>query len=180
MASIATLRDLTEALTQCAKDEGKLDKVTSDIEDFFSLLSSMTELKNVLWSSTFSIGERKGVIGDLASKRGYDSLTSNFLDLVLELDKFKFLLNSEQTFIQKLRKASGKLKAEIITASPSSESDLSRIKAKLTEVMGQEVEVSSKVDPEIIGGIIAKVEDRVFDGSIKTQLEKIRGVLSQS
>jgi len=46
--------------------------------------------------------------------------------------------------------------------------------------MGQEVEVSSKVDPEIIGGIIAKVEDRVFDGSIKTQLEKIRGVLSQS
>jgi len=101
MASIATLRDLTEALIQCAKDEGKLDKVTSDIEDFFSLLSSMTELKNVLWSSTFSIDERKGVIGDLASKRGYDSLTSNFLDLVLELDKFKFLLNSEQTFIQK-------------------------------------------------------------------------------
>ena len=98
----------------------------------------------------------------------------------MELDKFKFLLNSEQIFIQKLRKASGKLKAEIITAFPSSESDLNRIKAKLTEVMGQEVEVSSKVDPEIIGGIIAKVEDRVFDGSIKTQLEKIRGVLSQS
>jgi len=57
---------------------------------------------------------------------------------------------------------------------------LSRVKAKLTEVMGQEVEVVSKVDPQIIGGIIAKVEDKVFDGSIKTQLERIRSTLSQS
>ena len=78
------------------------------------------------------------------------------------------------------RKASGKIKAEIVMASNPSEEDLSRVKAKLTEVMGQEVEVTSKVDPQIIGGIIAKVEDKVFDGSIKTQLERIRGILSQS
>lgn len=180
MASIATLRDLSEALIESAKQENKLDKITSDIEDFYSILSSSSELKNVLWSSTYGLKEREEVTKDIASKRGYDSLTSNFFSLILELGKFKSLLNSEQTFVQKLRKASGKIKAEIVMASNPSEEDLSKVKAKLTEVMGQEVEVTSKVDPQIIGGIIAKVEDRVFDGSIKTQLERIRGILSQS
>jgi F-type H+-transporting ATPase subunit delta len=180
MASIATLRDLSEALVQSAKEENKLDKITSDIEDFYSILSVSPELKNVLWSSTYDLKEREGVTTDIASKRGYDRLTSNFLGVVLELGKFKSLLNSEQTFVQKLRKASGKIKAEIVMATNPSEEDLSKVKAKLSEVMGQEVEVTSKVDPQIIGGIIAKVEDKVFDGSIKTQLERIRGILSQS
>lgn len=180
MASIATLRDLSEALIQSAKDENKLDKITSDIEDFFSVLSGTPELKKVLWSSTYELDERKGVTSDVASNRGYDNLTSNFLSLVLELDKFKSLLNSEQTFVQKLRKASGRIRAEVIMATTPSEEDLSKVKAKLREVIGREVEVTSKVDPEIIGGIIAKVEDKVFDGSIKTQLERIRSTLSQS
>lgn len=180
MASIATLRDLSEALIESAKQENKLDKITSDIEDFYSILSNSTELKNVLWSSTYDLKERQEIAKDIATKRGYDHLTTNFLAVILELGKFKSLLNSEQTFVQKLRKASGKIKAEIVMASNPSEEDLNKIKAKLTEVMGQEVEVTSKVDPQIIGGIIAKVEDKVFDGSIKTQLERIRGVLSQS
>lgn len=180
MASIATLRDLSEALIESAQDENKLDKITSDIEDFFSVISESPELKNVLSSSTFELGEREQITKDLTSKRGYDALTANFIGLVLELDKFKSLLNSEETFIQRLRKASGKIRAEIVMASTPSEEELSKIKAKLTQVVGQEVEVTSKVDPDIIGGIIAKVEDKVFDGSIKTQLERIRGVLSQS
>lgn len=180
MASIATLRDLSEALIESAKQENKLDKITSDVEDFFAVISSTAELKNVLGSSTYELKEREEVTRDIASKRGYDTLTTNFLSLVLELDKFKSLLNSEQTFIQKLRKASGKIKAEVIMATSPSEEDLSKIKAKLIQVMGQEVDVAARVDPGIIGGVIAKVEDKVFDGSIKTQLERIRGVLSHS
>ena len=77
MASIATLRDLTEALTESAREEGKLDKVTSDLEDFFHLLGEAGEVKNILWSSTFEFGERKGIIDDLSSKRDYDKLTVN-------------------------------------------------------------------------------------------------------
>lgn len=180
MASIATLRDLSGALVESAKQENKLDKITSDIEDFFEVVSSSSELKNVLSSSTFGLQEREGVARDVASKRGYDAITTNFLSLVLELDKFKSLLNSEQAFVQKLRKASGKIKAEIIMASNPSEEDLNKVKAKLAQVIGQEIDVTTNVDPQIIGGIIAKVEDKVFDGSIKTQLERIRGVLSQS
>jgi F-type H+-transporting ATPase subunit delta len=180
MASIATLRDLTEALTESAREEGKLDKITSDLEDFFHLLGGAADLKNILWSSTFEFGERKGIIDDLSSKRGYDKLTVNFLVLALELDKLKSLIQSEETVLRKLRKASGRIRAEIITASEPSEAEIGRIKGALEKVAGGSIDITTKVDPSIVGGIVAKVEDRVFDGSIKTQLERIRGVLTRS
>jgi len=180
MASIATLRDLTEALIESAREEGKLDRVTSDLEDFFKLLSDTEEVRNILWSSTFDFQERKGIVHDIGAKKGYDKLTVNFLTLVIELDKFKPLVKSEQTVVQKLRKASGRLRAEVIMATEPSGSDLARIKSALTKVIGQDIEVTSKVDPGIIGGIITKVEDTVFDGSIKTQLERVRNVLTRS
>jgi len=180
MASIATLRDLTEALTESAREEGKLDTVTSDLEDFFKLISGTEEVRNILWSSTFEFRERKAIIEDIGLKKGYDKLTVNFLVLVIELDKFKALVKSEVTVVQKLRKASGKLRAEVIMATEPTESDLARIKEALVKAVGQDVEVTSKVDPSIIGGIITKVEDKVFDGSIKTQLERVRNVLTRS
>ncbi len=180
MASIATLRDLTEALIESAGEEGKLDRITSDMEDFFALIAANEEVRNILWSSTFDLSERKGIVQDLSTKKDYDKQTVNFLDLVLELDKFKSLVKSEQTFIQKLRKATGKLRAEVIMATQPSDSDLARIKAALTKVIGQDVEITSKIDPSIIGGIITKVEDKVFDGSIKTQLERVRHALLRS
>ena len=180
MASIATLRDLTEALIESAREEGKLDTVTSDLEDFFKLTSDTEEIRNILWSSTFELQERKGILGDIGREKGYDKMTVNFLDIVIELDKFKSLVKSEETVIQKLRKASGKLRAEVIMATEPTESDLARIKEALVKTVGQDVEVTSKVDPGIIGGIITKVEDKVFDGSIKTQLERVRNVLTRS
>ena len=180
MASIATLRDLTEALIESAREEGKLDRVTSDLEDFFKLLYDTEEVRNILWSSTFDFQERKGIVDDIGAKKGYDKLTVNFLTLVIELDKVKSLVRSEQTVVQKLRKASGRLRAEVTMATEPSESDLARIKSALTKAIGQDIEVTSKVDPGIIGGIITKVEDKVFDGSIKTQLERVRNVLTRS
>lgn len=179
MASIATLRDLTEALVESAKEGGALERVTSDMENFFRLLGENEEVRNILWSSTFDLSERKGIVADIGAKEGYDEMSVNFLTIVLELDKFKSLMKSGEIFIQKLRRASGKLKAEVIMATEPTEDDLSRIKSALTKVIGQEVEITPKVDPSIIGGIIAKVEDKLFDGSIKTQLERVRGVLSR-
>ena len=180
MASIATLRDLTEALIESSKELSKLDKVISDMGDFFGLAKSSDELRNILWSTTFELKERKSITADLSAKRGYDSLTANFLNLVIELDKFKSLLKSEQTFMGRLLKASGRIKAEVTTASEPGEEEINRIKSALTSAVGRDVEVTTKVDPEILGGIITNVEDKLYDGSIKTQLERIRGVLSQS
>ena len=178
MASVATLRDLTEALLQASKEEGKLDSVTSDLERFLGLLSSQDEVRNILGSSVYDINVRKEIVSGIGEKAGFDKLTLNFLKLVIELGKFKALVKSEGPFMQKIRKASGKVKAEVTVAVNPSQENLGRIKERLNKLMEKDVEITVKVDPSILGGVIAKVEDKVFDGSIKTQLERIRRILS--
>ena len=134
MASIATLRDLMEALIESAGEEGKLDSVTSDIEDFFKLMSDAEEVRNILWSSTFDLEERKGIVEDIGAKGGYDKLTVNFLRVVIELDKFKSLVKSEHTVVRKLRRASGKLKAEVYNVPAEIDEMVARLKLQSMDV----------------------------------------------
>ncbi|MFQ5787355.1 MAG: ATP synthase F1 subunit delta [Thermodesulfobacteriota bacterium] len=178
MASVATLRDLIEALIESAREENKLQKVTSDLEKFFKTISSHKDLKKILGSSVFEIEERKDIVGDICEKIGLDNLTINFIKLIIELEKLKTLINSQEPLIRRLIKVSGIQRAEVTFPETPSESDLSKIKESLQRLTGNEIELVVKVDPSILGGMITKVEDKVFDGSIKTQLEKIRGVLS--
>ncbi len=178
MASVATLRDLTEALIESAKREGRLERVTSDLEKFFKILSSQEGIKNALGSPVYKVEERKSIISDIGKELGFDEVTVNFLNLVIELDRFKALVKSQELFMQKVRKASGRVKAEVIMSVNPSEADLQRIKEALNKLVEKDVELTLKIAPEILGGVVAKVEDKVFDGSVKTHLERIRRVLS--
>ena len=112
MASVATLRDLLEALIESAKEVNKLQRVTSDLETFFKTISSHEDLKKILGSSVFEIEERKDIVGDICEKMGLDHLTLNFIKLIIELEKFKTLINSQEPVIRKLRKVSGTQRAE--------------------------------------------------------------------
>jgi F-type H+-transporting ATPase subunit delta len=178
MASIATLRDLTRALIESAKEEGKLERITSDLEKFFEILSSQEEIKNALGSSVYKAEERKSVVGDIGNELGFDGITVNFLNLAIELDRIKALVRSREPFMERIRKASGRVKAEVIMPVNPSEADLQRIKEALNKFVEKDVEVVLKVDPEILGGVITRFEDKVFDGSVKAQLERLRRALS--
>ena len=178
MASIATLRDLVDALIQSAKEENKLREVTENLEIFYEFYSTNEELKSVLSTTVFEFEEKKSIIHDLSQRFGFLDQTKNFISAVIELDKFKTFIGSQDQIINNLKKASGKIIAEVITASTISEYEITRIKESLKNATGREVEVESTVDPSILGGLITKVEDKVYDNSIKTQLNKIRGILT--
>src|SRR3989304_2669771 len=135
MASVASLRDLTEALLQASKGDRILDSVASDLEGFLKLLSSQDEVRNILGSSVYDINVRKEIVSGIGEKAGFDKLTLNFLKLVIELGKFKALVKSEVPFMQKIRKASGKVKAEVTVAVNPSQENLDRIQERLNKLM---------------------------------------------
>lgn len=180
MASVATLKDLVVALIESAKEGNKLKEVTSNLESFFTIYFIQEEINTTLSSTAFETEERKNIISDVSRKAGYSSLTTNFLALAIELDKFKSLINNKEQIISRLKKASGLIKAEITAANSISDYDLKRVKDALNRVTGKQVEVAVNIDRTIIGGIIARVEDKVFDNSVKTQMERIRGALFPS
>ena len=178
MATIATLRDLVDALIETGLDSNNLESVLSDLKAFFDLLSGSEELKNVLATTAFETEERKEVISDICQSSGVIDETKNFLILASEFDKFALLLNTKDEVIRKIEQAAGRLKADITSASSLSETELNRIKESLNKATGKDVEINVNIDPSIIGGLITKIGDKVFDNSIKTHLDKIQGVLN--
>jgi len=178
MATIATLRDLVDAVINTGLERNNLETIISDLKAFYDLVSAREELKNVLGTTAFEIEERTEIIADICNSVGVLNETKNFLVLASELDKFGILLNKKDVVIRKLEQAAGKLKAEITSAKTLSENDMSRIKESLNRATGKQVEISVSVDPSILGGLITKIGDKVFDNSIKTKLEKIQGVLT--
>ena len=180
MATIATLRDIVDALVVSAQQENDLDSVTTDVITFYDKLGSNDELRSSLLNSVFETEEKQKVLSDYCSNLSFSNLTSGFLSLIVEMDKFKSFLDSREVIISRLKQAAGKVSAEITVAKQLSDNDYERIKNALAKATGKDVEVTVSIDPEVIGGIIAKVEDKVYDNSIKTQLERMRGVLSPS
>lgn len=180
MATIATLRDIVDALIESANEEKRLEEVTSQVESFYDLVSRKEELKGILTNSIFDIEERKSVVEEICKEASITGLTSGFLSLVVEMEKFRAFVNSKEMILGKLKEAAGKISAELVSAKQLDQSDVEKIKSALTKATGKQVDVSLVVDPSIIGGMIAKVEDKVYDSSIKTQLERMRGVLSPS
>ncbi len=178
MASIATLRDICDALTKAGLENGSLETVTSDLKTFFDLLSGNEELRNILITTAFEVDERKNIISDVSGKLGLVRETRNFLMLVCELGKLSTMLNRKDPIMRKLDRAAGKLKAEVTSARVLTEDELSRIKGALSRTTGKDVEVDINVDVSIIGGLITKIENRVYDNSIKTRLEKLQSVLT--
>ena len=156
MATVATLRDLVDALIETGLDGNNLETIISDLKTFFEIISESEELKNVLATAAFEIEEKNEVISDLCQNSGLNNEIKNFLVLASEFDKFGLLLNTKDVVIGKLEQAAG----------------------RLNRATGKEVEISVSIDPMIIGGLITKIGDKVFDNSIKTQLEKIQGVLN--
>lgn len=178
MATIATLKDLVDALTETGLENNNLEKVITDLKTFFNVVSTNLEIKNVLGTSAFEVDEKINVISDISGKADLLNETKNFLVLAVELDKFSNLLLKQDEIIRRLEQSAGKLKAEILSAGSLSETDLNRIKDSLYKATGRNVDLTVNVDPSIIGGLITIIGDKVFDNSIKTQLEKIQGVLT--
>ena len=178
MATIATLKDLVDALTETGLENNNLEKIIADLKAFFNIVSTNLEIKNVLGTSAFEVDEKINVISDISGKADLLSETKNFLILAVELDKVSTLLIKQDEIIRRLEQSAGKLKAEIVSAGSLSETDLNRIKDSLYKATGRDVELTVNIDPSIIGGLITIIGDKVFDNSVKTQLEKIQGVLT--
>ena len=178
MATIATLKDLVDALTETGLENNNLETIISNLKSFFEIVSGNHEIKNVLGTSAFEVDEKSRVVSDISEKAGFSSETGNFLVLCAEMEKFSGLLTKQDEIIRRLEQSAGKIKAEIISAGSLSDTDLNRIKDSLFKATGKEVELKVNIDPSIIGGLVTIIGDKVFDNSVKTQLEKIQGVLT--
>jgi F-type H+-transporting ATPase subunit delta len=117
------------------------------------------------------------VIGGIAQRIGASRFVTNVLSMLADRRRMRNLREIADAFVDKLETESGRVRAEVITAAPLPDAYYVELAKVLKSVMGRDVSITKKVDPSIIGGVVTRIGDTVFDGSITHRLADIKNEL---
>ena len=124
--------------------------------------------------------ERRAVLDSVMRRMNLDSTVTKFITLVFERGRIGGLSQISTAFNEMADALAGRQKAVVTSARPLAADSLAKLKASLEKVTGKTILIDTKIDPSLLGGVVAQVGTYVFDGSIKSQLERMRTSLRSS
>jgi F-type H+-transporting ATPase subunit delta len=164
-----------QALFDLAQERGATDQVAADLSAFSALVAESPDLQRFIKSPVFTAEEQVRALTAVLSRTEIAGIAGNFLKLVAAKRRLFAIADMIRDFNKLNDFAKGLARAEVTVAEPLKDSHVAALKTALAELTGgQSVEMTFKVDPSIIGGLIVKLGSRMVDGSLKTKLNSIR------
>jgi len=163
-----------KALIEIGQANDALDKYGSDLVALTEIISESKDFKEVLLSPVFTKEDKKKIAGEILSKIGADVMVKNFVNVLVDRERIDQLNGIEAAFRSRVDEIRGITRGEVISAQALEESDLTLVTEALSKMSGKKVLVTTKIDPFLIGGLVARVGDMVFDGTIRTQLNQLK------
>lgn len=167
-----------KALFELARDREILDKIQEEVASFNRTLETNSDFRLFLQSQDMSQNEKKSRIEQLLQDR-VSNVFFNFVLVLLKKNRealFTAIAREFQGLLDKLHK---KLPATAVTALPLDSTTEAKLKDLLDKTFDADVQITSEIEPDILGGLIVNVEGYVFDGSLQNQLQRLRKELIQ-
>jgi len=172
-------RRYARALVSLGEDQKNLDKIGVDLRGFAQALKVSPELVATLSNPAFPRADRKKVVDALATRFAVQPVTRTFLYVLLDKERLDQLPGISREIDALLESRAGQVAAEVVSAAPLTAKQLSDITATLEKLSGKKVQIVKREDPALLGGVVAKVGDIVYDGSVRTQLRQLRDQLNK-
>jgi F-type H+-transporting ATPase subunit delta len=167
------------AILELAAAEGELSRVESELRSIAAAIESSSELRSALTDPAVPSARRQSVIDDLVDGR-VSQVTSNLVALISSQNRIGELGEITRKVSERMAASAGARLAEIRSAVPLDEATVQRLAAGLSKHAGGPVEVRTIVDPDIMGGIVARIGDTVIDGSVRSRLQSLRQTLQNT
>ena len=160
------------SLFEVAEEHDKLDDVREQIGQFADALGESRDLQTFFFSPYFSTEEKKK--GLASALEGADPVVENFLALLIENHRMPVLFRVRREFDQMWRDVNKLLPVQITSAVELDKAVTQQIGDEIGRQTGRTVELTSTVDPDVLGGLIVRVGNSILDASIRTRLERLR------
>ena len=160
------------SLFEVAKEQGKLDDVRDQLAEFAEALDGNRDLQVFFFSPYFSTEEK--IDGLRGAVEGADEIVLNFLALLLEKHRMPLIFRVRKAFDEQWEKEHKLLNVEVTSAIELDPGTVEQIGERVAEQTDRKVELSSTVDPDILGGIVLRVGNSILDASIRNRLEQLR------
>jgi F-type H+-transporting ATPase subunit delta len=177
MASRASARRYARALFDVVTKSGNVDSALDELKALGAVFTSHPDLRRALTSPGVPLGAKQSVMRDVLALQPVSKVVARLLTLIVENDDIDEIDEIVEAFEQRVLDLHHVVRAEITSAAPLPADKVQAIEASLATASGARVVITPRVDPAILGGIVAKVGSRVYDGSIARHLARIRARL---
>jgi F-type H+-transporting ATPase subunit delta len=155
-------------------------KTLAETQQISSLVEQSKPLREVWENPSITAEQKRAVLDAIAQRAGISRPVRNFIAVLIDKRRTRFLAEIVAQFAQELNQRLGFADAQITTARELGVTERTALEQDLTRVTGKTVRARYEQDPAILGGAIARVGSTVYDGSVKGQLERLRQQLASS
>jgi F-type H+-transporting ATPase subunit delta len=166
-------RRYSRALFQLAREAGEEEQIGRELEEFFAVYNE-SDLREVLTSPAFAVGARRKVLDQIIERQRLAPLTAKFLALLVDRDRLTHLAGIVSSYRRLLNEAKGRVEAKLVSASALDPGLTEQLRERLSAISGKEVVLHATTDQELLGGLLIELEGKVYDGSVRTQLERMK------
>lgn len=167
------------ALFEIVVELDKVDEIYKELNSFIAFCNNEFCLKEFLSQTFIDKKERMEVINLLGEELSLGTEFISFMYLLIENERTRYLLKILQEFARLRNDFLGILIVNVISAKKLKDDEINKIKNMVEKAMDKSVVINEKVSPEIIGGYIINVHGKLYNSSIKTQLENLYNYLKQ-
>ncbi len=179
MSISAISRRYAKALVKLAAEENQVERYGEELGRVGSVVATEDLLRLILESPTFPMAKKSAILGEILSSMQLSVTVKNFLSLLLEKDRLHYLAQINADYRRLADDLSGIVRARVTAAAALDERQRQGIAAGLERQTGKQVQLTVAVDPALLGGIQAEIGGRLFDGSLRTQLNRIEDTLKK-
>lgn len=166
-------RRYAKALFQLAREAGQEAKIGQELEQFNGAYTQ-SDLKQVLVNPAFALEVRKKILAQVTQAEQLSELTRHFLSLLADRDRLPHLAGIVSCYRRLLNEAKGRVEAKVVSVRPLEPDWLDQLRGQLHGISGKDVVLQQETDPGLLGGLLVELEGKVYDGSIRTQLENMK------
>lgn len=168
------VRRYAAALADVAIEAGSAERVQQELSEFVGLWKQSAELRNFLASPAIPRSDKLAVVEKLARKLGLGAILKNFLSVLVDNRRTGMLAEIHGAYLAEIYRRMGITEAQVTSAYALSETEKTELRRALEGFTGKQVRAAYALDQELIGGLVVRIGSTILDGSVRSQLTRLR------
>jgi F-type H+-transporting ATPase subunit delta len=176
----AAIRYARALFDVAVKEQADLSLAEGELTAFRALFDQHPELQKVLLNPAVPTPRKRAAVAQLVERAGVQAVVGRLLLLLAERDRLGILPEIIAAYRERLQQHQNIVSAEVTTAAPLSPERAQQIQQALAHATGRTVSLATRVDPSIVGGLVARVGGTVYDASVTSHLQRLKQRLQES
>jgi F-type H+-transporting ATPase subunit delta len=173
-------RRYARALLSLGLEEGRFEQYGDELEDILRAMRESKELQSLIANPGYAQPQRQAAVDVAASALRLSPVTVSFLRLIVDRERGGDLPAVARAYRAMVDQQAGRIRATVIAARPLDDAEIERLRETIGRMTGRSIVLEAKTDPSLIGGAVTQVGATQFDGSLRTQLERMRDDLKST